>query len=289
MIFNDIRKSFRKGTMLGRLIYINIAVFVFVEIIRVFNFLFNLSTDFLIQFALPAQLSSFLSKPWTIISYMFVHDGFIHLIFNLLWFYFGGSIFLKYLTNRQIVSTYILGGLVGGLLYILAFNYFPVFEASLPTSIAVGSSASVFAILIAIATYVPNYNVNLTFIGNVKLKHIAIFTVILDLLLIPKGNAGGHIAHIGGAIYGYYFSKRLLKGKDISRGFDKLMFYLNSLFKPQIKMKTIHRKAKNDDEWREQKSNEQREINLILEKIAQSGYDSLNKEEKDTLFKASKK
>ncbi|MGC6470926.1 MAG: rhomboid family intramembrane serine protease [Flavobacteriales bacterium] len=289
MIFNDIRKSFRKGTMLGRLIYINIAVFVFVEIIRVFNFLFNLSTDFLIQFALPAQLSSFLTKPWTIISYMFVHDGFVHLIFNLLWFYFGGSIFLKYLTNRQIISTYILGGLVGGLLYILAFNYFPVFEASLPTSIAVGSSASVFAILIAIATYVPNYNVNLTFIGNVKLKHIAIFTVILDLLLIPKGNAGGHIAHIGGAIYGYYFSKRLLKGKDISKGFDKLMFYLNSLFKPQIKMKTIHRKAKNDDEWREQKSNEQREINLILEKIAQSGYDSLNKEEKDTLFKASKK
>ncbi|MGC6490414.1 MAG: rhomboid family intramembrane serine protease [Flavobacteriales bacterium] len=289
MIFNDIRKSFRKGTMLGRLIYINIAVFVFVEIIRVFNFLFNLTTDFLIQFALPAQLSSFLTKPWTIISYMFVHDGFVHLIFNLLWFYFGGSIFLKYLTNRQIISTYILGGLVGGLLYILAFNYFPVFEASLPTSIAVGSSASVFAILIAIATYVPNYNVNLTFIGNVKLKHIAIFTVILDLLLIPKGNAGGHIAHIGGAIYGYYFSKRLLKGKDISKGFDKLMFYLNSLFKPQIKMKTIHRKAKNDDEWREQKSNEQREINLILEKIAQSGYDSLNKEEKDTLFKASKK
>ena len=134
MILNDIRKSFRKGTMLGRLIYINIAVFVFVEIIRVFNFLFNLSTDFLIQFALPAQLSSFLSKPWTIISYMFVHDGFIHLIFNLLWFYFGGSIFLKYLTNRQIVSTYILGGLVGGLLYILAFNYFPVFFQIFPNS-----------------------------------------------------------------------------------------------------------------------------------------------------------
>ena len=154
---------------------------------------------------------------------------------------------------------------------------------------AVGSSASVLAILIAISTYVPNYSVNLTFIGNVKLKHIAIVSIVLDLILIPKGNAGGHIAHIGGAFYGFIFSRQLLKGKDISRGFDRFMDYIASAFKPSKPLKTAYKRPKTDDQWRENKSTEQKQINLILDKITKSGYDSLNKEEKDTLFKASKK
>jgi len=196
---------------------------------------------------------------------------------------------LKYLTNKQIVSTYILGGLFGGLFYILSYNYFPAFKASLSESMAVGSSASVLAILMAIATYVPNYSVNLTFIGNVKLKHIAIVSIILDLVLIPKGNAGGHIAHIGGAFYGFLFSRQLLKGKDISKNFDRIMDYLANAFKSSTPLKTAYKRPQTDDQWREKKSSEQKQINLILDKIAKSGYDSLNKEEKETLFKASKK
>ena len=233
MIINDLKNSFKQGNLLSRLIYINLGVFVIIKILGVFFFLFNLSSYEIIDLlALPAESKKLLSKPWTIITYMFVHKGFIHLIFNLLWLYFGGTIFLKYLSNKQIVSTYILGGLTGGLFFILAFNYFPVFESVLAQSVAVGSSASVLAILIAIATYVPNYIVNLTFIGRVKLKHIAIVSIVLDLILIPQGNAGGHIAHLGGAFYGFYYSRQLLKGKDTSRWFNHLMDYMVNLFKP---------------------------------------------------------
>lgn len=290
MIINELKNSFKKGNLLSRLIYINLAVFVIIEVLSVFLFLFNQSGYELIDLlALPAKGNELLSKPWTIITYMFVHSGFIHLIFNLLWLYFGGTIFLKYLSNKQIVSTYILGGLTGGLFYVMAFNYFPVFEPVLDQSIAVGSSASVLAILIAIATYVPNYIVNLTFIGRVKLKHIAIVSILLDLILIPQGNAGGHIAHLGGAFYGFYFSRQLLRGKDSSRWFDHLMDYLVNLFKPSKPLKTVYKRPMTDDQWRENKSNEQDKINKILDKIAQSGYDSLNKEEKEILFKASKK
>ena len=227
MIINDLKNSFKQGNLLSRLIYINLGVFVLIKILGVFFYLFDLSSYEIIDLlALPAESKKLLSKPWTIITYMFVHNGFIHLVFNLLWLYFGGTIFLKYLSNKQIVSTYILGGLTGGLFYILAFNYFPAFESVLEQSIAVGSSASVLAILIAIATYVPNYIVNLTFIGRVKLKHIAIVSIVLDLILIPQGNAGGHIAHLGGAFYGFYYSRQLLKGNDTSRWFNHLMYYI---------------------------------------------------------------
>lgn len=290
MILNELKNSFQKGNLLHRLIYINLIVFIIFEILSVFFYLFKLSSNELLHYlALPASSSQLISKPWTIVSYMFVHDGFIHLIFNLLWLYFGGNIFLKYLSNKQIVSTYVLGGLTGGLFYILAFNYFPVFETVLPQSMAIGSSASVLAILVAIATYVPNYIVNLTFIGRVKLKHIAIVSIVLDLLLIPNGNAGGHIAHIGGAFYGFYFSRQLLKGKDTSRSFDRIMDYLATAFKPSSNLKTAYRRPQNDDQWRSKKVDEQKQVNIILDKIAKSGYESLNKAEKETLFKASKK
>ena len=290
MIINDLKDSFKQGNLLSRLIYINLGVFILIKILGVFFFLFNLSGNEIIDIlALPAESKELLSKPWTIITYMFVHNGFIHIIFNLLWLYFGGTIFLKYLSNKQIVSTYILGGLTGGLFYVIAFNYFPVFESVLEQSIAVGSSASVLAILIAIATFVPNYIVNLTFIGRVKLKQIAIVSIILDLILIPQGNAGGHIAHLGGAFYGFYFSRQLLKGKDTSRWFDHLMDYIVNLFRSTKPLKTAYKRPMTDDQWRENKSNDQDKINKILDKIAKSGYESLNKEEKDNLFKASKK
>ena len=290
MILKDLKTSFKNGSMLSRLIYLNVGIFIVFEVLNVFFFLFKVPNyEILNYLGLAASPSELLSKPWSAITYMFVHNGFIHLIFNLLWLYFGGSIFLRYLSNKQIVSTYILGGLSGGLFYIVAYNYFPAFSATLANSMAVGSSASVLAILIAIATYVPNYSVNLTFIGNVKLKHIAIVSIVLDLILIPKGNAGGHIAHIGGAFYGFIFSQQLLKGNDISRAFDRFMDYIASAFKPSKPLKTAYKRPKTDDQWRENKSTEQKQINLILDKIAKSGYDSLNKEEKDTLFKASKK
>lgn len=299
MIINDLKNSYKQGNLLSRLIYINLIVFLLITIFKLFFILFNLSTDQIIDLlALPAESKKLLSRPWTFITYMFVHGDLIHLIFNLLWLYFGGKIFLKYLSNKQIVSTYILGGLTGGLFYIIAFNYFPVFESVIALPL-LGSSASVLAILIAVATYVPNYIVNLTFIGKVKLRHIAIVAIVLDLILIPLEKGGqtkdlitsilSFISHLGGAFYGFYFSRQLLKGKDISRWFNHLIDYLVNLFKQTKPLKTTYKRPMTDDQWRENKVNDQDKINKILDKIAKSGYESLNKEEKETLFKASKK
>ena len=174
-MIKEFKKQFRKGSKLTQLIYINLAVFVLVKLFGVFAFCARKPLDFINLFALPADVSKLSQKPWTIISYMFLHEGFIHILFNLLWLYFGGKIFMQYLNNKQLVSTYVLGGIFGGLSYVLAFNFFPAFQQNLNLSIAIGASASVLAIITAIATYVPNYSVHLTFIGRVKLKHIAIF------------------------------------------------------------------------------------------------------------------
>ena len=288
-MIEEFKRQFRNGNNLTKLIYINLAVFILLKLFFVFAFLMQVNPwDFINWFALPADIYKVLHKPWTIISYMFLHEGFLHILFNLLWLYFGGQIFMKYLNSKQLVSTYVLGGIFGGLSYVLAFNFFPVFQQNLSQSIAIGASASVLAILTAISTYVPNYSVQLTFIGRVKLKYIAIFSILLDVLSIPKGNAGGHIAHLGGALYGFLYIQQLKVGKDWSRSFSRLMNELANIFKKQP-LKTVHRKTKTDDQWRAEKASSQNEINKILDKISKSGYESLNKKEKETLFKASKK
>ena len=290
MIFNELKNSFNKGSVLSRLIYINLFLFVIIKVVGVVFFLFNIDNLHLNNFlALAANAKVLISRPWTPLTYMFTHTGFIHLFFNLLWLYFGGSIFLKYLSNKQLVSTYVLGGFFGGLFYVLSYNYFPAFKEAMISSSAMGASASVLAILIGIATIAPNYNVNLTFIGNVQLKYIAIIITVLDLILIPEGNAGGHIAHLGGAFYGFFFAQQLKKGNDISKWFDSLMIYIASAFKSKSRMKSVYKKPMTDDQWRANKAQKQNEINHILDKIAKSGYDSLTKQEKDILFRESNK
>ena len=213
----------------------------------------------------------------------------MHLLFNMLWLHFGGKIFLQYLNPKQLLSTYILGGISGGLLFVIAYNYIPSLQGYLDGAQALGASASVLAIIVAIATYTPNYSVQLPFIGFVKLKHIAIFTVALDIISIPKGNTGGHIAHIGGALFGYIYIKHMRKGNDFSKGFSSFLERLINTFKPKSKLKTVHKRAKTDYEFNSGKSAQQKEIDKVLEKISKSGYESLSKEEKATLFSASKK
>ena len=190
---------------------------------------------------------------------------------------------------KQLLSTYILGGISGGLLFVIAYNYIPSLQGYLDGAQALGASASVLAIIVSISTYTPNYSVQLPFIGFVKLKHIAIFTVALDIISIPKGNTGGHIAHIGGAIFGYIYIKQLQKGNDFSIGFSNFFERLVNTFKNKSKLKTVHKRAKTDYEFNSGKSAQQKEIDKVLEKISKSGYESLSKEEKATLFSASKK
>jgi|TARA_B110000116_G_C16787739_1_gene561932 membrane associated rhomboid family serine protease len=300
-ILEHLKKNFKREDSLTKLIYINVGVFLFVKIIFVFFYLFNtegLATpqlkeifkDLIISpFSIPVDISILIKKPWSIISYMFLHDRFMHLLFNMLLLYFGGQIFLSFFDNKKLLSTYILGGISGAILFIISFKLFPVFEPIQSISLLNGASASVLAIFIAIATKSPNYSVRLFFIGNIILKHIAVFFVLLNFLNIPYGNPGGCIAHLGGAFFGYLYVKQLNSGNDIASGFNKIIDYLATFFKSKPKLRKAYSRKKSDQDFRKEKVQAQAKIDKILDKIAKSGYEGLTKEEKDILFKASKK
>ncbi len=292
-IVNEIKASFKQGTYLTQLIYINLAVFVLINLISVFYFMSGspaYESPVLSWLSLPADPSELIWKPWTLVTYMFLHEAFMHILFNMLWLYWFGKIFLQYLDQKQLLSVYLLGGISGGLFYILTFNLFPAFSDIVPFSFALGASASVMAIVFAISFYVPNYEIHLFFIGKVKLKYIALFSIVIDLLSIPNGNAGGHIAHIGGALFGLWFILEYKKGKLITKGFERFLDSFFNLFKRQPKMKVTYKKTGNVDyDYQSKKANQQEQMNQILEKISKSGYSSLSKEEKELLFKMSDK
>lgn len=295
-IGDEIKSSFRNGTSVVKLIYINLGVFLAVNIIYVLIFLLNAASrdgfesNYLAYLMVSSDLELVLFRPWTLFTYMFLHFRFLHILFNMLWLFWFGRIFLQYLTEKQLYTTYFIGGLSGAALYIFSFNIFPAFQHHLPM---LGASASVTAIIMAISFFNPNYSVQLPFIGPVKIIYIALAFILLDLLRIPtSGNAGGYIAHLGGALYGYIYAMQMKKGKDIGSGFSKTMDSVAGMFKPRSKMKVSYRgKAKKMDDhtYNQQKAATQKEVDLILDKIAKSGYDSLTKKEKEILFKMSNK
>ena len=297
-IADEIKHSFKTGTMLARLIYINLAVFILVNVALMIFYLFNVpgkEVQLIHWLAVPADFSNLITRPWTLITYMFLHEGFLHILFNLLWLYWFGKIFLLYLNEKQLLSTYILGGLAGAALYIIAFNVFPAFQQVLSVSYALGASAAVLAIVVAISVYVPNYEIYLMFLGPVKLKYIALVTIGLDIISIAGTNAGGHIAHLGGAAFGYLYISRYKQGKDIAKGFNKTIDSFVTLFKPRKKLKVTyknnfeHKTPPSDIDYNKQKHDLQMEMDRILDKIAKSGYESLSKKEKDFLFRMDNK
>lgn len=289
-ILNNLKYEFKNGTILNKLIYINVGLFLVFSILGVFSFMFQLNlNETLAKFYLPSNTNTLLTQPWSFLSYMFLHNDFLHLLFNMVWLHFAGKIFIQYLNPKQLLSTYILGGITGGLLFIIAYNYIPALVVYQENAIALGASASVLAVMVAIATYLPNFTVRFPFIGLIKLKHIAIFCVVLDILSIPKGNAGGHIAHLGGALFGYIYIIQLRKGNDFSVNFTNSLEGIMKVFKPKSNLKTVHKRPKTDHQFNKKKAAQQKEIDVILEKIAKSGYESLSNEEKATLFSASKK
>jgi membrane associated rhomboid family serine protease len=298
---DEIKRFFRQGSVLSILIIINLAVWVLVKIIQVIFFLFNQPDSAIAQswithyFALPAFLPALLSKPWTIFSYMILHIDFWHILFNMLWLYWFGKIFMEYLSSRQLFFTYLFGGISGGLLYVLAFNIFPVFHNILPRSVALGASASVMAIVMAISFYVPNYSIHLIFIGRIKIIYLAIALFVLDFFAIPAGNSGGHIAHIGGAVWGFIYILFLRKNLAKSySGFSSNNFsWIGKLFSflgsGKKSYSNYSQRPKTDDEYNMEKAAKQKKIDHILEKISKGGYESLTKEEKDFLFRSSGK
>ncbi|MDZ7738164.1 MAG: rhomboid family intramembrane serine protease [Bacteroidales bacterium] len=291
-IISELKEQFRKGTNLLKLIYINSAVFLVMAVLQIIAVLSNnpaISTSVVEFLALPASSTAVLQKPWTVVTYMFLHEGFFHVLFNMLWLYWFGRIFSDYFDQKKLVSVYIMGGLAGALLYMLSFNIFPAFSETINISIALGASASVMAIVVATATLVPDHAVYLLFLGRVKIKYIAIGIFLLTSVFDFSVNTGGKIAHIGGAVLGYIYATRFKQGKDTGKWINKALDGIATWFKPRKKMKVAYKKPMTDYEYNSIKADHQEQINKILEKISKGGYDSLTKKEKEILFKESQK
>ncbi len=291
-LWDDIKNTFRNGSSLTRLIYVNIAVFLLIALSAAVGFLIGnqeLSDKVLNLISVPSSLRALLTRPWTIITYMFVHKGIWHILFNMLWLYWFGIIFLEYLDQKKLVAVYLLGGIFGAFTYILAFNIFPAFKDIVADSVAIGASASVMAIVIAISAYVPDYTVQLLLLGRVKIKYMALAIFVLTSVMDFSVNSGGKLAHIGGALFGYIYTLNLRQGHDIGKRLNKGIDFLTTIFKPRKKLKVTHRRPATEYEYNKMQAEHQAQINSILEKISKGGYDSLTKEEKETLFKESQK
>lgn len=289
-IADELKQQFRRGGVLTRLIFINLGVFVVIKVLYALFFLFGYQglIDSIIQLlTVPAYLPELATRPWGPLTYMFLHEGFLHILFNLMWLYWFGQLFLSYFTARQLTAVYLLGGLSGAALYILAYNIFPVFADSLPVSVALGASASISAVVLAVCFYAPDAELFLMFIGRVKLKYLALVFILIDIIQIASENAGGHIAHLGGALFGISFARTMREGKDLTKSFNQLIDKIVSFAKPSPRMKVKYgqTRTETDHDYNARKASEQAEIDRILDKIAASGYESLSKKEKEMLFK----
>lgn len=289
---NQLFTSFKQGSSLTRLIYINCGIFLALKVIYIFFVLIGKSDIFypivMKWLAVPSDLKDLFYYPWTLGSYMFIQMDFLHLLFNMLWLYWFGSCFLNYFSQKQLTGVYLLGGLLGALLYIVAYNLFPYFNDIRSMSSAIGASASVMAIVFAVCTYLPQHKVYIFLLGPVKLIYLALFTALIDLLSIPYDNPGGHIAHLGGALFGWLFIQGIRKNIDLSSGIIKLLQHIGKFFFPQKKIKVSYKRTvseMNDQEYNAYKKEQENRINAILDKISKSGYESLSKEEKEILFK----
>jgi membrane associated rhomboid family serine protease len=285
-IVDEINRSFRNGTYLTKLIYLNIAIWVIVRLVFVGYKLSGSDGSLMLSWlALPASFELFIFRPWTILTYMFLHFELMHILFNVLWLYWFGKIFLEYHSQQKLLSLYLIGGFSGGLAYMLAYNLIPVLHQSIIAVQLLGASASVIAIVIAIAVYVPNHLIHLLFIGPVKIKWIAFVSVLLYVINLSGDNAGGNFAHLGGALWGWIYMTQLIAGRNITSRFDRITDTFFSLFRPKRKLKIKYNSPNPDYEFNKNKMIQQEEINGILDKIGKSGYDSLTYEEREILFK----
>lgn len=292
-IIDDLKNSYRTGSMLMRIIYINIAVFVVMHLLGLASLLFGQ------WFAAPIkwiELSSngweVLYRPWTVVTYAFAHYEILHILFNMLWLYWLGRIFMEYFTAKQFAGLYILGAVGGAVLFLLAYNYIPALAGH---TYLLGASASVLAIVVATAVYSPDYKIGLLFIGMVSLKWVALVTVLIDLLSIDTlQNAGGHIAHLGGAIVGAAFALLMQRGHDITAPLNAVMDRITSLFTRKrqrgpgapVSGRDYRRQAASHDE---PAGHTEQELDRVLEKIKRSGYSALTDDERDILFSFGKK
>lgn len=291
---------------LMQIIFINVAVFVVFMILRVVLTLSGggeVYDGLMSWFIMPASMSAFLVKPWTLITYFFMHEGFMHILFNMLFLYWFGIIIKEFLGGSKVVSLYILGGIVGGLFYLLIYNLIPYFGDRVDTSVMLGASAGVYAVVVGAATLMPNYTMHLIFLGPVRIKYIAIFYVLMSFAQSTGSNAGGNLAHLGGAALGFLFIKQLQSGLDMGKPVHWFLMFVKSFFVHQPKVHVSYKRSASEKASAKKKSKptssktksasstsdvSQEEIDDILDKISQYGYESLTKEEKQKLFSAGK-
>ncbi len=288
-ILNDLKLMFFKRDLMMRLILINVIVFVFALVVNVFCLLLQLPNpvEYIIRefLMLPSNLKTLAYTPWSIITYMFLHSGIFHILFNMLVLYWFGNIYQEYLGKQKFIYTYFLSGIFGGLFYVLCYNIFPYFSSSVESSKALGASAAVMGIVFATATLLPNFTIVLAIFGPIRLKYIAFFYLLIDLVGISSSNAGGHLAHIGGALFGFLFIKQLQNGNDWTKFPAKIIDGISGLFKSK-KMKVAYRNPSANTNKKQDVT--QAEIDRVLDKISQSGYENLSAKEKEILFKAGK-
>ena len=290
------RYKLQTATVVEKLIGLNILFFILFYLAKTVAFLFQWPSDFLLEwFVFPKEPGEYIFKPWSIITYSFLHSGIWHILSNMLILYYAGIYFLTYFSAKKLLNFYFLGVIFGALIYMLSYNLFPAFQET-GRSYLLGASAGVMAVLVGIATHVPHLRIRLLFLGSIKFWYIAAFLVLLDIIQIPISNSGGHLAHLGGALFGYVYAKQLGKGNDIGSGFEKFIGSFLSLFetrkKPRSTMRTVYKKSGNSpvapSAAKISKTEKQQKIDAILDKISKSGYDSLTKQEKDFLFDAGK-
>ncbi len=296
-IIEDIKLKIRSGNPITRLIIINVAIFLVFSILQILLFLtggpeiFTAFVNFLKEnMSLPISFYGLIHKPWTVITYMFTHFEVMHILWNLIILFWFGQILSGYTSPKKIIPLYLMGGIAGAFVTILLFTFIPVFHPHLGMPM-VGGSAGITAIIIASATLVPNYRMNLLFIGSVKLIYVALFVLFMDILNVASSNnIGGNVAHLGGALMGYIFIVEYKKGRDWTLWINRFFDWIKSLFKAssKSKMKVAYKRSVSDDEYNYNKKVTQEQIDLILDKISKSGYESLSKSEKEILFKASK-
>lgn len=293
-ILDDLKTEYRMGGVVQRLIFWNVGLFLIPLVL--FSIL-NLSMDTSAfdwrsgandWFSLSANPADLLWKPWSILGYAFLHQGVLHILFNMMMLFFAGRLFLTFFTQKQLFGLYALSAVFAALVYIAGYSIF----APNVSSKMVGASAAIMAILIATATYAPYYQIRLLLIGTVKLWHLAIVLVALDLIYAAAENTGGHVAHLSGALFGFVYIKLLQNGTDLNKGVSTFLDFFTNLFKPKkaTPFKKVHRNttAKPRAAAKPVKDLTQKQIDDILDKISKSGYDSLTKEEKEFLFKVGK-
>ena len=289
---SDMQRRFQEGDLLTRLLFVNIGVFLLVRAADILLMLFNGSIETWLRYVeFPSSPTRFLLQPWSILTYMFLHYDVLHVLFNMLWLYWFGQMFLRHFDARKLFGVYLAGGIFGAIFFMLIYNIFPYYAPMAEYSYMLGASASVMAVVFGVSFYAKEEEVMLFLIGRIKIFYLALFVLVLDLLSITSTNAGGHLAHIGGALFGIWFASRMRAGKDITQALNRIVDKIANLFKPKYKpkMKVTYTRPETDYDYNARKQRENAEIDAILDKLKRSGYQSLSSDEKKQLFDASKK